>query len=233
MYCTELHLTSIFANEEDLATIPTSNTLPHSGTPCMPSSPISLRDGTRRDVHSRPELDESTNLHLPPSSPIQSPGSIASVSDSESNREVEFDNNTEQCDNVEVENEIGPMCSGQWVQWTPGPIWNTYPYQRHDKCDLPWVPIGWKTGWVQLRSLECAQRLVTDLEQESGTCYVCYDLLNSRTLIKLMERASASNLEPRTPWNYLTSAQLKALLQEKEKKIQVLKLKVHSPFCSF
>jgi len=102
----------------------------------------------------------------------------------------------------------------------PGPIWNTYPYQRHDKGGLSWVPIGWKTGWIQIRSLECARQLLTDIEQESGTCNVCYDLLNSRTLVKLMEHAATSNLEPRTPWSYLTTAQLKALLLEKEKKFK-------------
>jgi len=77
--------------------------------------------------------------------------------------------------------------------------------------------------------LECAQELGTDVERESGTCNICYNLLNSQAFIKVMERASVNTLEPRTPWNYLTTAQLKALLLEKENKIQFLKFQVGCP----
>lgn len=208
--CTELQLeltlaAPIVPNQDDPAT-PTPHTPPHSETrmPSSSESSLSLPDGNA------PELDENPTqlidfFDLPPSSPPCYPDSD---------------------DIVKVEGESDPECNGQWVQWTPGPIWNTYPYQRHDTGDLSWVPIGWKTGWIQIRSFGCAQRLLTDIERESGTCNICYHLLNSRALTKLMEHASAKNLEPRTPWHYLTTAQLKALLLEKEKKIQLLKVQV-------
>ena len=194
----------------------------------MPTIEVAVQDGLATPTSNRrPEGDQNAaeNIYsdLPPSSPIQSPGSIASVTD----REDDFDDK-ELGDILGVKDENDTDCSGQWVQWTPGAIWNTYPYQRHDKNDLPWVPIGWRKGWIQIRSFECAQQLVTDIEKESGTCNDCYDLLNSRALIKLMERASTNDLDPRTLWNYLTSAQLKALLLEKEKKIQLLKFQVRS-----
>jgi hypothetical protein len=205
--------------QDDPPTPSQSRTPPHPATLCIPSPPIILHDGRQRNIQSVPELEENLTpinskfLDLPPSSPIQSPLSVASHDD--------FDDDI-------LNFEYGPGdldCCGQWVQWTLGPIWNTYPYQRHDKSSLPWVPIGWRTGWIQLRSLVCAWQLVTEVEKGSGTCSVCHDLLNSRALIKLMERASANKLEPRIPWSYLTTTQLKALLLEKEKKIQLLKVR--------
>ena len=196
--------------DQDDAVTPTSRHPPHSWTPYIPLPPISPPGS---EGHNVPELDDTPQefKNLPPSSPIHSPGSIALPSNGEA-------------DLVKVEDDGDRYCSGQWVQWTPGPIWNSYPYQRHDRSDLPWVPIGWKTGWIQIRSLGCDQ-LLNDAEK-AGTCRVCIDLLNSRVLARLMSMASTSNPEPRTPWNYLTTTQLKALLLEKEKKIRLLHVQV-------
>jgi hypothetical protein len=119
-------------------------------------------------------------------------------------------------------------CDGQWVEWYPGSIWDTYAYQQHEHKAIPWTLIGIKDGRVRLRSKTCAEYLeaASDSEGDPETvCQSCRALLVSPKLQRFMERASTDAL-PRTPWKYLNFLQTRKLLIGLAKRVKRYEVQV-------
>ena len=129
----------------------------------------------------------------------------------------------------------GQPCDGQWVDWYPGSIWDTYAYQQHEHKAIPWTLIGIKDGRVRLRSKTCAEYLEADSEGGPETaqtvCQSCRALLVSPKLQRFMERASTDAL-PRTPWKYLNFQQTRKLLIGLAKRVKRYEVQVWLIFCT-
>jgi hypothetical protein len=129
---------------------------------------------------------------------------------------------------AELKGEGGNKCGGQWVEWSLGSIWDTYPYQQHDDELLPWVLIDFESerNRICLRSLTCLEDLSSPREIYSGTCNTCNSILHSRAYAKFKDRASGK-AAPRTPWIYLSSRQLRDMLSTTRRQNEQLRLKVY------
>ncbi|KAF7777819.1 hypothetical protein Agabi119p4_3891 [Agaricus bisporus var. burnettii] len=67
-------------------------------------------------------------------------------------------------------------CPGQWVQWSPGSIWETYPFRLHKSKEVGWTPIkidGGSNGLV-VRAKRC-WKLLDESDTEDGPmpCVAC------------------------------------------------------------
>jgi len=123
------------------------------------------------------------------------------------------------------EKEEEPRCQGQWVDWYPGSIWDTYAYQQHEHKLIPWTLIGIEGGHVRLQSKACKKYLTSNVEMKRAVCLACSALLRSPKLCQFMERASG-DAEPHTPWMYLNFFQIRKLIVGINKRIKRLELQV-------
>ncbi|KAF8165171.1 hypothetical protein B0H34DRAFT_830366, partial [Crassisporium funariophilum] len=103
------------------------------------------------------------------------------------------------------------FCKGQWVDWYPGSVWDTYAYQQHEHKLIPWTLVGVEGRRVRLQSKKCKKYLESIHEPNEAVCSACADLLQSPKLKRFMERASGDAL-PRTPWMYLNFMQIRKIL---------------------
>jgi hypothetical protein len=117
-----------------------------------------------------------------------------------------------------------PECTGVLVQWKPGLVWDSYPYQQHIKKSLSWEPIGFESdNWLGLRSTKCKLVLKDDVLQ-THTCHACQNIPNSTSFTKFMKRAI--DAPSHTPWQYLNHKQIYGHLTKTTKDYRQLKLKV-------
>lgn len=111
-----------------------------------PWGPQCLTAGTpqpRRDNEAS-EWQEELNV-------LEEPGN--NLEDSEPGSEPEQDP-------LESDNDLPsskhPKCQGILVQWTPGSVWDTYPFHCHETCTFPWELIRISNhNWLCLRSTSC------------------------------------------------------------------------------
>ncbi|KAF7785094.1 hypothetical protein Agabi119p4_1259 [Agaricus bisporus var. burnettii] len=88
-------------------------------------------------------------------------------------------------------------CPGQWVQWSPGSIWETYPFRLH-KSGLGWTPI-------------CIDES-SNGEDGPGPCTACKAVPHTIEFRKVVERAR--DVKEHTPWMYLTDQQKERLMRQ-------------------
>jgi len=77
------------------------------------------------------------------------------------------------------------VCNGQFIEWTPGPVWDTYAYGSHASGDdsVGWTPTGFKgSTHIRLQSTGCSKLLQNARENLCGSCASCYSRLNSAEL---------------------------------------------------
>jgi len=214
-----------------------------STTPTQ-SIPLSMFPSTRY-IHSRyPTLDNTTivqltdlQLDLPRSSPpsdldlnmvdeledempgLESPGS----SDDElgdSDDEVEAQDTFNSTD----------TCRGQRVEWTPGSLWDTFPYQQHADNTIGWRPFVLEgDSWMRLKSTRCKERLCTSREKDLRACANCLKIVNTASYRKCVQRAEGS-VKAHTPWKFLSPHQLRRLILDIRKQNNAMKLNVCLPF---
>lgn len=129
-------------------------------------------------------------------------------------------------DESEDDDGQGTECTGVIVEWKPGSVWNTYPYQQHAERSLPWEIIGFENDtWLRLRSRKCP--IWFQPSQPSViTCSFCNYIPNSVDFRKFMERAVEAPAH--TPWPYLNYEQLNLKLHKTTNHNRLLQLKVFS-----
>lgn len=114
-------------------------------------------------------------------------------------------------------------CPGLSLQWLPGSVWETYPYHQHEIAAIGWRPVsfGKEDNEIFLRSDDCHGKI---LSTDEPPCKECRILEYSSRLRVFMD--CANEAKPHTPWELLTLAQTRALLQKMATKIQDLRTKV-------
>ncbi|OSD00270.1 hypothetical protein PYCCODRAFT_1479355 [Trametes coccinea BRFM310] len=113
-------------------------------------------------------------------------------------------------------------CRGVLVEWTPGSVWDTYPYHRHaeDVDHLPWEPIAIENNrWMRIRSEDCLGRVL----RSAAICSVCLAVPQSERFTTIMKRAVTA--AEHTPWIRLTHRQLMQLLRKTSGQYRRLRLK--------
>ncbi|EKM80850.1 hypothetical protein AGABI1DRAFT_126893 [Agaricus bisporus var. burnettii JB137-S8] len=106
-------------------------------------------------------------------------------------------------------------CPGQWVQWSPGSVWETYPFQLHKANEVGWTPIsidGVVNGLV-VRAKRCWKQLDgIDVEDEPRPCHDCKEVPHTVEFKDVVRRAQ--NVKEHTPWMYLTDQQKEKLMRQ-------------------
>ncbi|KLO09091.1 hypothetical protein SCHPADRAFT_879793 [Schizopora paradoxa] len=134
-----------------------------------------------------------------------------------------YASSTDSVNNVPVVRDDG--CPGAWVDWTPGSIWSTYPFQRHEHEDLGWELIGYDKKSdphrLLLRSVEC----VMENGGSSGlTCSKCHHIPYSAGFNVFRQRAI--HAKENTNWRFLNSVQQSVLLQSYQTEARKLRTQV-------
>jgi hypothetical protein len=118
-------------------------------------------------------------------------------------------------------------CPGISVEWTPGSIWATYPYNQHTTGDLEWTPVSFdqERNQIVLQSSHC---LVEVSPSPKGVavipCLQCQGLVNSDQFQTLQDRAKTA--QAHTPWDRLTYQQLDAIARRMARELKGLQKKV-------
>lgn len=117
------------------------------------------------------------------------------------------------------------QCPGVVVDWTPGSVWNTYPFQQHDlsRVKLPWEIIGWEmNGQLRLRSAHCQAPKFAPVQH---TCPTCAFIPYSSRYRQFMQ-SNADDAKPHTTLEYLNYRQLLAVTRSALEKNRRLTVKV-------
>ncbi len=123
--------------------------------------------------------------------------------------------------------EASVHCDGVLVHWTPGSVWNTYPYQQHKNTNLSWEPIGFdeqNKENLYLHSKHCTGVPSSFLEISERVCSNCRGIPYLAEFQKFINHAVVTS--EHTLWEYLNQKQLQSLLVNTTKKYRALKLKV-------
>jgi hypothetical protein len=115
-------------------------------------------------------------------------------------------------------------CPGLAILWTPGSIWETYPYHQHEIRAVGWMPVsfGEEDNEIFLRSDKCYGMI---LDTDEPPCKECWLIEYSANFREVMERAK--EVKEHTPWDLLTVQQTRALLQKMSAMIASLRTKVN------
>ncbi|KIM77596.1 hypothetical protein PILCRDRAFT_91040 [Piloderma croceum F 1598] len=113
-------------------------------------------------------------------------------------------------------------CPGTNVPWTPGSIWATYPYHRHEMDSIGWMPVSFieKTNTISI----CADSCIGSSTDKQLPCKPCESLPQSLKFQDFIARATEASKF--SNWDYLNSQQLKALLRKLSGMCQKLKTQV-------
>jgi hypothetical protein len=116
-------------------------------------------------------------------------------------------------------------CTGTLVQWTPGSVWDTYPYHQHGIRSLSWEPIGFdgNNKWLRLRSRNCCIILSADA-LSSLCCRECTAIPHSSEYRTFVNRAT--HAADNTPYSFLTQKQIHRLLLKVTGQYRQLVMKV-------
>lgn len=103
-------------------------------------------------------------------------------------------------------------CAGVPVEWTPGSVWDTYPFHQHGIRAHPWEPIAFEgnDSWLRLRSKQCCIVLSGNETNASG-CARCAAIPASPAFKKFISRAMLA--QDHTPYEFLTHRQLLKLMR--------------------
>jgi hypothetical protein len=124
------------------------------------------------------------------------------------------------------------VCKGQRVQWTPGSVWDTFPYQQHADDTIGWRPYlldNDNNDWIRLKSTKCKENLNTILEIECEACSNCQKVINTPSFQMCMKRA-AGDAAAHTPWKYLTLQQMRCMLVDNRKAGKSMRFTVGQAF---
>lgn len=115
-------------------------------------------------------------------------------------------------------------CVGVLVQWTPGSVWDTYPYQLHSSCSMGWEPVSFikNAQKLRLRVDDC----LIETDSADSTCTRCAGLPQTNKFQKFLSRAQDASES--TNWSFLTSQQTMALLEKYSDKCRMLRTQVRS-----
>lgn len=118
-------------------------------------------------------------------------------------------------------------CQGILVHWTPGSVWETYPFHRHQTHTLGWELVAIKNGsWLQFRAVQCSRYVEN---QGEVRCSACDRIPHTKEYIKFVERADGDAPET-TPYPYLTHKQLHAVTVKLAARVRRLELQVSIQF---
>jgi|ERR1700734_2571234 len=100
-------------------------------------------------------------------------------------------------------------CPGIAVDWVPGSVWNTYPYQVHTHRSLGWQPIAFSkaTNAIIIRADGCTG----DSKQHDTACQYCGGLPSTTTFQDFVDRAT--NVSEFANSEYLNAKQLQAAVR--------------------
>jgi hypothetical protein len=122
-------------------------------------------------------------------------------------------------------------CLASLIQWKPGSVWISYPYQQHDVQTLPWEPVGFEgNNRLHLRSTKCKSILKSQKELNEHVCSYCRGIESSAAFARFVDRAISP--AKHTPWQYLSHKHLLQLLAKATAEVKMLKLKVCSNTCT-
>ena len=120
-------------------------------------------------------------------------------------------------------------CSGVLVQWTPGTIWETYPFPSHSFVNHPWDIIEFRPpSHLLLRSKVCSG--FVSAGGHAKICHECLWIPNCDEFKTITRRAH--NAPPHTPHRFLTFHQLVSIPKELRKKLDDVHLKVRVDQCN-
>ncbi|KAJ7163663.1 hypothetical protein C8R46DRAFT_1163839 [Mycena filopes] len=117
-------------------------------------------------------------------------------------------------------------CPGVSVAWTPGSIWDSYPYLQHAYRDVGWEPIGFDSAnnRIRIRAEDC-QHPVSGGNLERP-CNPCRTVPYSNSYREFVDRSETA--ADHTPWDYLTAQQHKALLAKTRAELMKLRTQLHN-----
>ena len=108
------------------------------------------------------------------------------------------------------------------VEWVPGSVWGTYPYQVHATRTLGWQPVAFSadTNSITIYANSCIGESV----QDGAACKSCIALPSSAQFQDFVDKAT--NISDFAHWEYLNARQLKAALRQLSTKCRELQTKV-------
>ena len=114
-------------------------------------------------------------------------------------------------------------CSGVLVQWTPGTIWETYPFPSHSFVNHPWDIIEFRPpSHIFLRSKDCTG--IVDAGTRGVVCHECL-WIPQCDAYKTIEKCARS-APPHTPHHLLAFHQLSCIPKTLRKMLNEARLKV-------
>ena len=95
------------------------------------------------------------------------------------------------------------------VEWVPGSVWDTYPYQLHATRSLAWQPVAFSmdTNSITIYANSCIGESI----QDGAACKSCMPLPSSAQFQDFVDKAT--NISDFANWEYLNAKQLQAALQ--------------------
>lgn len=120
--------------------------------------------------------------------------------------------------------QIPPVtCSGVLVQWTPGTIWETYPFPSHSFVKHPWDIIEFRPpSFLCLRSKACTG--VVSAGGHRDICHHCLSVPQCDAYRTIEKRAHSA--PPHTSYRLLAFHQLAAIPKTLRKMLDSARLKV-------
>ena len=118
-------------------------------------------------------------------------------------------------------------CPGIAVDWAPGSVWDTYPYQVHAHRSLGWQPIAFSkaTNTITIRTDSCTG----DSKQHDTACQYCGGLPSTTTFRDFVDQAT--NISEFANSEYLNARQLQTAMRWLSIKCHELQIQVLF-FCS-
>ena len=114
-------------------------------------------------------------------------------------------------------------CSGVSVQWTPGTIWETYPFPSHSFVKHPWDIIEFRPpSHICLRSKGCTGSVTVG--GYGNICHQCLRIPQCDAFKTIEKRAH--NAPPHTPHHFLTFHQLADIPKLLRKMLDEARIKV-------
>ncbi|KAF6753825.1 hypothetical protein DFP72DRAFT_1069028 [Ephemerocybe angulata] len=162
--------------------------------------------------------------------PYSQPSSRSSSAHSRQSTESSDTNDSDSC-SVDASSLDGSRgCPGVEIEWTPGSIWDTYPYHQHSSRDMKWtiVRVDEDRNVLGIRSTDCEARLAPT--NEALACALCLGLPGSDQLAKMKQRAEGTS--PYSPYSYLNAKQMFTIMQNQRALVGSLRSKLSNSYRS-